>query len=173
MFVQNNAVLSARHSNEVTQKIKNEIYGRILVAVNACGGQDRSLDSIKDKWQVIKRIVKGKASDFLKMQKKERRKTGGGEPEVDVDAPVESILSDREILVLSIFPEESIEGMEVTIYFLFAPLPPAHAHCQHFLKPPTPYTLNIFQNSQRHHDHLWFQASLAALHLGSRCPRLP
>lgn len=65
-------------------------------------------ESLKEKWQQIKRNVKAEASDFIRKQKKERRKKGGGDPDIDVDADVDSILSEEEITVYTIFPKKAI-----------------------------------------------------------------
>ena len=59
-FIKHNATLSAKHSNDTTQRVKDKIYQSIRLEVNAVGVTERSLQSIKDKWQALKKTVKEK-----------------------------------------------------------------------------------------------------------------
>ena len=78
-FVKHNTTLSAKHSNDTTQRVKDKIYQSIRLEVNAVGVAERSLQSIKDKWQALKKSVKEKFTNSVRVQRKERGKTGGGE----------------------------------------------------------------------------------------------
>ena len=48
-FVENNHELTQKHSNDVTNKRKQEILRDIATSVNAIGGQERSIEALKEK----------------------------------------------------------------------------------------------------------------------------
>lgn len=79
-FVRFNSVLSAKFTSTTTNREKKEAYDTILSAVNAVTSTSRSLDSIKEKWQSLKKNVKAKWTGHLYEAKKETGKTGGGPP---------------------------------------------------------------------------------------------
>ena len=108
LYVHNNEYLNAKFSNTVTQKGKNEIVADITDKVNSVGKNNRTIDSIREKWQNIKAKVKSKAGDAIRAKKKEVRRTGGGEQPEDVD--LETVLTELEIMVYSIIPQETKEG---------------------------------------------------------------
>ena len=66
-FVKHNTTLSAKHSNDTTQRVKDKIYQSIRLEVNAVGVAERSLQSIKDKWQALKKSVKEKVTNSVRM----------------------------------------------------------------------------------------------------------
>ena len=70
-FVRHNAVLSAKHSNDITQKKKDYIYDGIVTEVNAVDVAERSLSSIKDKWQTLKTNVKDKVASSVRIKRRE------------------------------------------------------------------------------------------------------
>ena len=78
-FSKYHKVLSAKHSNEITQKAKDKIYQEIATEVNAIGVAERSIQSIKDKWQTLKKNVKDKVASAMREKRKQRERTGGGE----------------------------------------------------------------------------------------------
>lgn len=110
LFVEHNELLTSRHSNDVTNKKKKEIFDTIVASVNAVGGNSRTFDSIKEKWQNMKSSVKKKASEFHRKQRQSKKRTGGGEGEVDAMETVESILDSAELKVYRILPVESYAG---------------------------------------------------------------
>ena len=60
-IIKHNATLSAKHSNDTTQRVKDKIYQSIRLEVNAVGVTEWSLQSIKDKsGQALKKTVKEK-----------------------------------------------------------------------------------------------------------------
>lgn len=52
LFSANNEILTAKHSNDITDKKKKEVYSSILNSVNAVGGQERNLNSIKELYRL-------------------------------------------------------------------------------------------------------------------------
>ena len=77
-FVANHSLLSSKHSTAITSKAKADVYDEILTAVNAVGVAPRTMDSIKDKWQTIKKAVKAKQAKYLAAARREAAATGGG-----------------------------------------------------------------------------------------------
>jgi len=69
-FIKYNETLSAKHSNECTQRDKDKIYKSILFEVNAVGVTERSIQSIKDKWQALKKTVKEKVAKSARVHRK-------------------------------------------------------------------------------------------------------
>ena len=65
--------------------------------MNAVGVAERSLQSIKDKWQALKKSVKEKVTNSVRVQRKERGKTGGGENPTLDDPDVLDGLNDDEL----------------------------------------------------------------------------
>lgn len=106
-FTEKNEILTARHSNEITEKKKREIYSELLNSVNSVGGQERSLEAIKDKWQSIKSSVKKKTATFFNKQRQERSRTGGGEAIIE---EIDNVLDEQELRIYKIIPPESICG---------------------------------------------------------------
>ena len=78
-FVKHSKTLSAKHTNEVTQRTKNDILLGIVNEVNALGVAERSLQSIKDKWQTMKKNVKEKITRSMRDKKKESEQKRAGE----------------------------------------------------------------------------------------------
>ena len=109
-FVRHNAVLSAKHSNDITQKKKDSIYDGIVTEVNAVGVAERSLSSIKDKWQTLKKNVKDKVASSVRIKRREREKTGGGENPTLDDPDVVEGLDEDEKDILQVIPAEQITG---------------------------------------------------------------
>ena len=114
-FIKYNETLSAKHSNECTQRDKDKIYKSILFEVNAVGVTERSIQSIKDKWQALKKTVKEKVAKSARLQRKERGKTGGGENPTLEDPDVLDGLNDDEKEILEVIPPEQIIGILVNI----------------------------------------------------------
>lgn len=104
-FVKNHKVLSAKHSNLITSKRKEELYQEICEAVNAIGIAPRTVESVKDKWQTLKRNVKAKRAKFLHQAKREGALTGGGEGNITYEE-----YSEVERSILGVIPPESMEG---------------------------------------------------------------
>ena len=116
LFVENHDRLVGRFSNDLTHAQKVKIYENIKEQVNAVSTTERSLESIKDKWQTIKKALKQKLSNILAKKKKDVRRTGGGEPEVVLtDDDVARQLTDIEMLVYPLIPMESIAGKNRTL----------------------------------------------------------
>jgi hypothetical protein len=111
LFIRHNSVLSGKHSNENTQKQKDKIYSEIVSQMNALGVSERSLQSIKDKWQAIKKAVKEKVSTGIRLKKREQTRTGGGENPTMDDPDILELLTDAEKDILSVIPAEQIVGI--------------------------------------------------------------
>ena len=71
---------------------------------------ERSLQSIKDKWQALKKNVKEKVAASTRRHRKEREKTGGGENPTLDDPDVIDCLNDDEKEILQVIPSEQITG---------------------------------------------------------------
>ena len=69
-FIRHNAVLSAKHTNDITKK-KDSSYHGIVTEVKAVGVAERSLASIKDKWQTLKKNVKDKVTSSVRIKRRE------------------------------------------------------------------------------------------------------
>ena len=110
LFVQHNDFLNAKLDNTVTAKAKNQQYKEICEKVNSVGGNNRTLESIKNNWQTIKKLVKGKASNFFAAVKRSVRKTGGGEGEIETEQKIEDVLTEEELMVYHVIPHENMEG---------------------------------------------------------------
>ena len=111
LFIQHNDELTGKFSSQLTNADKAKIYKSIMENVNAIGGNDRTVESVKNKWQLLKADVKNKAAKILAKQRKTVRITGGGEaPE---DARLEEVLTEAEMGIYSIIPSEAIEGILV------------------------------------------------------------
>ena len=50
-----------------------------MAEVNAVGVAERSIASIKDRWQTLKKNAKDKVASSVRIKRREREKTGGGE----------------------------------------------------------------------------------------------
>lgn len=111
-FTEAHDILSCKHTNEVTERRKQLLIEDIQTAVNASGGNNRSINAIKEKWQNERRRVKRKVADFLYSQKQSRVKTGGGISEISPTTDPSSILNESEMKVYSTIPPESVEGIE-------------------------------------------------------------
>eukprot|EP00745_Piridium_sociabile_P035872 TRINITY_DN63290_c0_g1_i2.p1 TRINITY_DN63290_c0_g1~~TRINITY_DN63290_c0_g1_i2.p1 ORF type:complete len:137 (+),score=31.35 TRINITY_DN63290_c0_g1_i2:249-659(+) len=109
-FVKHHDILSAKHSTEITQKRKDAVYKSIVGEVNALGVAERSLSSVKDKWQAMKKTVKEKVGVRMKELKKERAKTGGGENPTLEEPDVLDSLTNDEKEILTCIPPEQILG---------------------------------------------------------------
>ena len=127
-FVENNEILSSKHSNEITERRKQSIIQDILMSVNSRGGNGRTLNAIKEKWQNERRRAKKKVSDFLNAQKKSISKTGGGMGEVDPNANVSSILNEMELKIYSTIPPETTVGIEGGVSSKFEGYVPSSNH---------------------------------------------
>ena len=107
LFIQHNDELTGKFSSQLTNADKAKIYKSIMENVNAIGGNDRTVESVKNKWQLLKADVKNKAAKILAKQRKTVRITGGGEaPE---DGRLEEVLAEAEMGIYSIIPSEAIE----------------------------------------------------------------
>ena len=62
LFVENNDYLSAKFSPSVTHQGKVELITMIQMRVNAVGQNQRTVESIKEKWQNMKAKIKTKAT---------------------------------------------------------------------------------------------------------------
>ena len=71
-----NDVLSSKFSSSSTLEKKNNIYEKLVSAVNAVSSTTRTLQSIKDKWQNLQKNVRQKASSLIRKSMKERNITG-------------------------------------------------------------------------------------------------
>ncbi|XP_041455705.1 uncharacterized protein LOC121408339 [Lytechinus variegatus] len=111
--IKHSTTLSAKHSNDATQRIKDNMYDSIRLEVNALGVAERSLQSIKDKWQALKKNVKEKVAAGTRLQGKEREKTGGENPTLD-DPDVFDCLNDDEKEILQVIPSEQITGRGIS-----------------------------------------------------------
>ena len=109
-FSKYHKVLSAKHSNEITQKAKDKIYREIATEVNAIGVAERSIQSIKDKWQTLKKNVKDKVASGMREKRKQRERTGGGENPALDDPDVLDTLTEEEKEILELIPPEQITG---------------------------------------------------------------
>ena len=90
--------------------MKEKIYRQIADEVNPLGVVERSIESIKDKWQTLKKKVKDKVSANIRRKKLMREKTGGGEnPSVD-DPDFVDTLTEEEKAIVAIIPEEQLVG---------------------------------------------------------------
>ena len=90
--------------------MKEKIYRQIADEVNALGVVERSIESIKDKWQTLKKKVKDKVSANIRRKKHMREKTGGGEnPSMD-DPDFVDTLTEEEKVIVAIIPEEQLVG---------------------------------------------------------------
>ena len=107
-FIKKNDVISSKFSDDITLKKKREAYAEIARCVNAIGGNERSVENIKEKWQSMKSLVKKKAASFYSQQSKSRNKTGGGELE-DLSS-IDEHLSPSERRILVAIPPELYEG---------------------------------------------------------------
>ena len=109
LFIQHNDELTGKFSTQLTNADKAKIYKSIMENVNAIGGNDRTVESVKNKWQLLKADVKNKAAKILAKQRKTVRITGVGEaPE---DGILEEVLAEVEMRIYSIIPSEAIEGI--------------------------------------------------------------
>lgn len=108
-FVEHNEILNNKHSNDVTQRKKKDAMSAIVGRINAVGGNDRSAESIKDKWQNLKSNVKKKAADFFTKLRRAQNQTGGGELQIDTN--IEDVLTMSELEIYRIIPVESVQGM--------------------------------------------------------------
>ena len=63
-------LLNSSHSNEVTNRKKNELWVAIATKVSAIGICNRQVSDVRDKWKNLK-------SEALKRQA-DKKKTGGG-----------------------------------------------------------------------------------------------
>ena len=70
-FVSKHDLLSAKYSSVTTSKAKKEAYEAIVRQVNAVGGNNRSIEAIKCRWQVLKKIVKAKYAKLENEKKKD------------------------------------------------------------------------------------------------------
>lgn len=111
LFVEHNKTLTSKHSNDVTQKNKDAIYKDIHGRVNACGVSVRSLQSIKDKWQTLKKGVKEKVAAATKEYRQESVKTGRGGDGAPPPPNPEDSLDDEEKEILSVIPPETVSGV--------------------------------------------------------------
>ena len=111
-FVLHHDYLVGRFSSTITQAQKNERYGKIVQAVNAVSATERSLESIKDKWQTMKKNVKNILATLLAQKKKDLRITGGGEATVSLeDDDVTQKLTELEMLIYPLIPPEHYQGL--------------------------------------------------------------
>ena len=108
-FVKHHSILSSKLSNNVSNSRKKRLYEEILTQVNSVATEQRSLDSVKDKWQSIKRNVKSKMAKRLAKEKAYRGRTGGGPPPTKADVEDEQD-EEWEKEVMSIITLEQIEG---------------------------------------------------------------
>lgn len=79
-------------------------WKEVTASVNAVGGYSRTVENVRKRYTYLKQKVKGKASS----NKAQRRKTGGGEPEIKP-------FSQSEELILATIPQTSISGIAVAI----------------------------------------------------------
>ena len=123
MFVENNDIITGKLDSSLCYNDKNEVFVAICEAVNAIGGNNRTVESVKNCWQTIKmsvksidlfrsvlrlrqygtdrnRSMKSKAGKFFSKEKKSVKKTGGGEAEVNTK--IEDILTEEEMKVFSV-----------------------------------------------------------------------
>lgn len=105
-FVRYNTVLSAKFSSTTTAVEKKDTMTAIVSAVNAVGVHMRNVESIKEKWQSLKKQTKAKWAKYTAAKKRAGTRTGGG----PVEAIQEPELQDWEKKILSIIPTEAIEG---------------------------------------------------------------
>ena len=75
-FEENQVVLKSKFTNTNTNKMKQNVWEEMTVAVNAVGTAHRSVSEVKEKWTNLQRTAKNELSKF----RKEQRKTGGGPP---------------------------------------------------------------------------------------------
>ena len=69
----------------------------------------RTVESIKDKWQTLRKNVKAKVANFVRLKQADARKTGGGGPSDTSDS--EPPLTDLETTTYGIIPPEYVQGM--------------------------------------------------------------
>ena len=113
--------LSSKFTSAVTLRKKKTLYDELTSSVNGTSSASRSVNAIKDKWQNMQRQVRRKVAEFLKQQRSERGKTGGGVPLVDVNAPVESILTSQEMEIYYLLPSQTIGGIAGAVESVFEP----------------------------------------------------
>ena len=99
MFVENNDIITGKLDSSLRYKDKNEVFIAICEAVNAIGGNNRTVEIVKNCWQTIKKSVKSKAGKLFSKEKKSVKKTGGGEAEVNTK--IEDILTEEEMNVVT------------------------------------------------------------------------
>ena len=76
LFTENESVLSAKLSNQVTNSKKKEVWEAITSEINLLGVAHRSISEVKTKWANVARGLKSEFSTY----RKESTKTGGGPP---------------------------------------------------------------------------------------------
>ena len=108
LIIKNNTVLTGKHSSDITEEDKQKKYAAIQDAVNAVGVCHRTVESIKDKWQTLRKNVKAKVAKFFRLKQADARKTGGGGPSDTGDS--EPPLTDLETTIYGIIPPEYVQG---------------------------------------------------------------
>lgn len=114
MFYENNHILTGALGPSLTQKDKDNIYQNIKVRVNSIAPCERSLSSIIQKWQNLRKNLKTKVANFYADKRKDIRKTGGGEGNPDVTSD-EPDLDDIEKMIFDTLPQESVTGMPLAV----------------------------------------------------------
>lgn len=76
LVLEYDSILSKKHSNEVTNKKKKEIWEYIKNQINLLGVCKRTVEEVKNKWSNETRVLKRKICD----ERKQVTKTGGGPP---------------------------------------------------------------------------------------------
>ena len=81
-------ILQEKHSNEITNKKKKNIWDCIAVKVNSLGVAYRTGNEIRDKW----RNTVSKAKKAFTEQRREVSKTGGGPPPKPIPPQFEAVI---------------------------------------------------------------------------------
>lgn len=119
-FVKNHPLLFGKHSNDISQRKKADKLNEILGAINAVGGNNRTLQAVLNKWSDLKKNTKAKVAAFYAKQRKSLKRTGGGTGDSEAPPGAMPELTMPETLILSVIPHVQTAGkFKMFIKYLF------------------------------------------------------
>ena len=110
-------VIREKQTNNLTNKMKNDVWQSITSEINALGIHSRSLSEVKIKWQNMQSFAK---KSYAEVQK-HARQTGGGPPVKPLDQESQNIvemMKDTASFVGLKGEESPIEGVYRLFFFL-------------------------------------------------------